>query len=313
VKPTTWVPALGVAVAAALGAVASGCGGTLATRLPAADPGRPPEAVPPDVTIIPRGYDARAAFEDLLRKGGPRVRVLGGPRDFLVPADLRFKPVHGKKLVEAVAAEYRLKVAWTRRGKCAVLHAGASDKEVERVRADLASADAAVRQEAAWRGGWLRDARVVPLLIKAAKDTDAEVARQALVGLRRMSWDAVLAADEGARELLAAEFSSPDVERRRELPSLAALLGSDLSVDWIRQWVASIEERLPARDDYERRGAARELGELGVENVGVEKALALIERTFADPDEEVRGLGARALARVGSDLPAPQTEHQPEL
>jgi hypothetical protein len=91
------------------------------------------------ITITPSSVDAREAFDELARQGGPKVRVLGDwwtlydhpqsgvRRMLLVPMELRFKPVEGRKFVEALAAVHELKVAWVREGKYAVLFEEASD------------------------------------------------------------------------------------------------------------------------------------------------------------------------------------------
>ncbi|MFH0938911.1 MAG: hypothetical protein V1899_06490 [Planctomycetota bacterium] len=72
--------------------------------------------------------------------------MLGDYNTLLVPVELRFQPVEGRKLIEAVAAAHNLKVAWTQNGRYAVLYTGAADDEIERVRKDLALADATVRR-----------------------------------------------------------------------------------------------------------------------------------------------------------------------
>ena len=184
------------------------------------------EALAKEEVITPCTCNAGDAFDKLALQGGPKVAMLGGrQRHLLVPVELRFKPVAGCELVAAVAASHDLKVAWVQGGKCAVLYAGASDAEVERVRKDLESTDAAVRRKAASCAGCLLDVRVVPLLVKAAKDVDGETARQAVIGLRQMSWDAVLLVfdDDAAVELIAAELDSQDA---RVCSMAAAALGS---------------------------------------------------------------------------------------
>jgi len=274
----------------------------------------------PAVSVTPRGHEAWEAFDELARKGGPKVVMPGGPRALLVPVELRFKPVAGRELIEAVAAARKLKVAWVREGQCAVLYPGASDDEVERVRKDLASADAALRVPAAWRAGWLRDVRVVPLLLKAAKDADAEVVRQALIGLRREKWEVVLMLDETAADLLTAELASQDANERREAVSALGSVGKEKAL-------ALLEKALADQDNSVRWTAASALGSVGGEKalallekaladqdinvrystlsalgrVGGEKALALLEKALADQDTRVRGGAASVLGRVGGD------------
>ncbi|MFH0939918.1 MAG: HEAT repeat domain-containing protein [Planctomycetota bacterium] len=108
-----------------------------------------------------------------------------------------------------------------------ILYTSVADDEVERIKNDLAFADVAVRRETICRAGWLRDARVAPLLVKAAKDMDAEVARQAIIGLRRMTWDAVLAMDEDAFDLLVAELNSQNAGVRSNAVSALGSVGGE--------------------------------------------------------------------------------------
>ena len=281
----------------------------------------------PPLTVTPYGADASIVFEELGRKG---LHALGlnalqhqwgtALSHLLIPVELRFKPVDGRQLIEAVASARGLKVAWVRDDKYAVLHTGAADTEVERVRNDLESNDVRARNDAAWRGGWLRDVRAVPLLIKATKDGDAEVARQALVGLRKMNWEAVLAVDEGAAEVVARELDSRDNMIRREASFALGLLGWEKALPLL-------EKALADDDDIVRHHAVRALGQIGDEkalallertladkqsrssstvvealgSIGGEKALALLEKTLADKERIVRYHAAEALGRVGGE------------
>ncbi|MFH0939712.1 MAG: sigma-70 family RNA polymerase sigma factor, partial [Planctomycetota bacterium] len=228
------------------------------------------------VVVTPRGHDAWAAFDKLERQGGARVVMLGGRCSLLTPAELRFQPVEGRKLIEAVAATRDLKVAWTQGGKCAVLYIGCADDEVERVRKDLALTDATARREAAWRAGWLRDARVAPLLVKAAKDVDAEVANQVIISLRRVTWNVVLALDATAADLLIAELNSLDAEVRSNAVGALGSVGGDKAL-------ALIEKALADQNAKVRSSAVGALG-----SVGGDKALALIEKALADQNAKVR-------------------------
>ncbi|MGD0094014.1 MAG: hypothetical protein ABSE73_29240 [Planctomycetota bacterium] len=87
-----------------------------------------PAAAP--VSVTPRSYSAFGAFEELARQGGPKVLTLRVSGELRIPAELRFKPVEGRTLVEKVAATCELKVAWAPDGKYAILFAGDSDQEV---------------------------------------------------------------------------------------------------------------------------------------------------------------------------------------
>jgi len=66
----------------------------------------------PEVTVTPHDASVSSAFDELRRKGGPRVAVLGtAPQPWAfprwtvrIPTEYRFKPVSGYELIEAVAA-----------------------------------------------------------------------------------------------------------------------------------------------------------------------------------------------------------------
>jgi HEAT repeat protein len=268
---------------------------------------------PAAVIITPRTWNARMAFGELHRKGGPRVVLLDetGQESFinenaksmfvkgvgmcdgsvrglfidmpsfcvpvalclLVPPELRFVPVEGRKLIEAVAATRRLKTVWSRDGRVAVLYKGVPDTEVDVLRKDLASADADVRRNAAWRAGWMRDARVVPLLVKAAKDEDTRTARQAVEGLRRLKWTAVVALDETAIDLLAAEL---DLSAEKDAPNRSAAVGA-LAYASGEQRLTLLEKALADKDTGVRYSAAKALG-----YVGGDRAVVLLEKALAE-------------------------------
>ncbi|MFH0938092.1 MAG: HEAT repeat domain-containing protein [Planctomycetota bacterium] len=213
--------------------------------------------------------------------------MFGGRSLLLMPVELRFQPVEGRKLIEAVAATRNLKVAWIQSNKCAVLYTGVADIEIERVRNDLALADVTARREAAWRAGWLRDARVVPLLMKAAKDVDVEVARQAIIGLRRATWDTVLALDETAVDLLVADLNSRNVTVRRNAVYALGNVGSERAL-------ALIEKAITDQDVNVRHNAISALN-----SIGGKKALVLIEKMFVDQDANVRVKAVETLGCVG--------------
>ena len=247
------------------------------------------------VIITPRSYDAWQAFAELERKGGPQVVIYCGDfrrnygPELRVPVALRFHALEGRMLVEAVAQTQALRTAWVRGGTAAVLYEGVPDADVERVRKELVSADAVVRRKAAAGAEWLRDVRIVPLLVKAAKDPDADVARQALEGLRRASWDVVVLLDETASELLTTEFDVSDPNVRRDAARALGHVGGEKAQ-------ALLEKALADQNKHVRSEAASALG-----RVGGEKALALLEKALTDQHAYVRGVAARALGRVGGE------------
>ena len=274
-----WKLLAGISLATILGA--GGFAGWKHLRPAAAAPQaadqRPPAAAAqaPGVVITPRTHHAWAAFAEIERKGGPSVAMLGGQGDvtLLVPAEIRFQEVEGRKFIEAVAATRDLKVAWVRDGKCAVLYARCPDIEVDRIGKKLASGNTATRREGAWLAGWQRDVRVVSLLVKAAKDADAEVARQAVVGLRRMGWVSVLMLDATGIELLAADLDSRDSNVRYQAASALGSVGGEKAL-------ALLEKALADKDKYVRSGAAFALG-----SVGGEKARDLLLARLAAEKE----------------------------
>jgi len=56
------------------------------------------------IMVTVRGqWGASAPLQELANRGGPKVLVFNGPRGFNVPLQLRFKPMEGRKLIEALA------------------------------------------------------------------------------------------------------------------------------------------------------------------------------------------------------------------
>ncbi|MFH0938187.1 MAG: sigma-70 family RNA polymerase sigma factor [Planctomycetota bacterium] len=249
-----------------------------------------------DIIITPRSCDAWNAFDEIARRGGTKVFMLGGRKTLLVPVELRFKPVEGRKLIEAVAAARNLKVVWIQDGRRAVLYSSVSDERVERVRKELALADVVARREAVWRASWMFDARITPLLVKAAKDVDAKVAQQAITGLRRMTWDVVLALDETAVDLLAAELNSQDACVRYIAIKSASSVGEEKAL-------AFIEKALIDQDVEVRRYAMCAFGRMSAALAGNhrEKASLLLEKALTDQDVEVRSVAAFVLGDIGGE------------
>ena len=241
------------------------------------------------VTIVPRTHDARLAFRAIEDKGGPEVVTLGdySGLGLLVPVKMRFREVGARELIEAVAASRELKVAWARDGSYAVLYRKAPDAEIGRVRKALLSEDVATRREGAWLAGWQRDVRTVPLLVKAAKDADAEVRRQALTGLRRMNWEAVIALDETAGERLEAEMASRDATVRRSATRALGSIGG-------KEALALLKKALDHKDQYVRSSAAYALG-----RIGGQESLTLLKKALDDKASSVRSCAAVALGRIG--------------
>ena len=219
--------------------------------------------------VIVRGADPRNALYQLKMAGGPRVGTLG--RLVLrVPAALRFTPITGRDLITAMAAAQQLQVTWVHGNRDAVLSLRAADAEIERVRSDSTSADMPVRRAAFWRAGWLQDVRIIPLLIAAARDVDAETAWVAVTALRRLGWETVCALDGSAEDLRRREFSSPDSAVRASAIGTGHL-GSDASLPLLEKALAD-----PA--DHVRSAAINALA-----TMDNDQASALLEQVVADP------------------------------
>lgn len=263
-----------------------------------------PTSAPPagkDVSITPADPDAEKVFYHLLHRGGTRVIQLGLARslypyeDFqpgyrmFVPVALRFKPIAGRDLITAVAATQGLRVAWIPGKSAAILFAGASDGELARLTKDLASADASQRARAAWRGGWLADPRVIPLLIAAAQDTAPEVARQALTSLARLSWDAAVEIVKPPPAVLEAACASGTLAERCAAIRALGLIGDG-------QVLALIEAALAGQGTDLRAAAVTALGRSGGGRA-LERLVEMVMDKTADVG--LRGAALEALGDAG--------------
>jgi ankyrin repeat protein/HEAT repeat protein len=176
-----WVAALCLALAAPLGA---------GPRAPAPMTA----AEEPRVAVTVHGSNAAEAFE-LLQGKGIFVIPLGtlSTHSFLVPAELRFRPVPANELLAGIAALHGLEVRWWRSVvTVAVLQRGSPKDQVDAAIADLDAASAQVRMDAAWRAGWLEDAAVLPPLVSRTTDSDRWVSRQAMHAVVRLGWPAAI-------------------------------------------------------------------------------------------------------------------------
>jgi HEAT repeat protein len=242
-----------------------------------------------EVTVTPRGARAVNAFAEIRRKGGPRVAVFSQSSvaqekwlfSLIVPGELRHQPVSARKLIEAVAAAHDLKLVWAHDGRLAILYAGTADANIERLRKDLASTEIAVRREAAWLGGWLDDPRVVPLLVKATADSDAQVRQQATLGLFRFGVDLVVAIDGTAVSWLETCLATPEPD-----PASYHLMATFLTS-------VAVRNALPV--------GLRQLD-------GGEPVLAFIEKALVHPDYTFRSAAVAALGRVARNLPGARKE-----
>jgi ankyrin repeat protein/HEAT repeat protein len=148
----------------------------------------------PRIAVTVHGSDAAEAFAYLQGKG-IFVIPLGtlSTHSFIVPADLRFRPVPANELLAGVARLHGLSLTWWKSGiTIAVLQRGAPAEEVDAVIADLGSASAETRTGAAWRAGWIEDAAVLPALVARTADSDRWVSRQAKHAIVRLGWPAAI-------------------------------------------------------------------------------------------------------------------------
>jgi len=256
------------------------------------------ETVAADVTVTPRGWNAEDAFRQLRNKG-LRVELLGQRWDILpsivVPSELRFKPVSGRELVEAVAKFNKLKVSWLNDGATAVIFRGADEAEVIRFLVDIKSEVPAVRADAARRAWRIEDVRVVLPLTALAMEKDEEVSRLACHSLDQLYWPAVLAIAPDAAIAPLEKALSDIVMRYRAAEALGSVGGEKA--------LPLIEKALADQDAYVRTGAAIALG-----SVGGEKALPLLEKALADQNISVCVSAAIALERVGGEKALPLIE-----
>ena len=258
--------------------------------VPLADTRQSAPALPvAEVTVTPHGARAVNAFAEIRRRGGPRVAVFSHSNvgqekrlfALIVPGELRHQPVSARKLIAAVAAAHDLKLFWANDGRLAVLYAGTADARIERLRQDLASTEIAVRREAAWLGGWLDDPRVVPLLVRATADSDAQVREQATLGLFRFGVDLVVAIDVTAVSWLETCLATPDLDP-----------GSYYQMAFWRTSMA-VRNALPI--------GLRQLD-------GGEPVMGLIAKTLVHPDYNFRSAAVAALGRVARNVPGPRKE-----
>ena len=258
--------------------------------VPLADTRQSAPALPvAEVTVTPHGARAVNAFAEIRRRGGPRVAVFSHSNvgqekrlfALIVPGDLRHQPVSARKLIAAVAAAHDLKLFWANDGRLAVLYAGTADARIERLRQDLASTEIAVRREAAWLGGWLDDPRVVPLLVRATADSDAQVREQATLGLFRFGVDLVVAIDVTAVSWLETCLATPDLDPGSYYP--------------MAFWRTSM--------------AVRNALPIGLWQLdGGEPVMGLIAKTLVHPDYTFRSAAVAALGRVARNMPGPRKE-----
>jgi ankyrin repeat protein/HEAT repeat protein len=271
----------------------------------------------PRTAVTIRGSDAAEAFA-LLQGQGIFVIPLGtlSARSFIVPTELRFRPVPANELLAEIARLHGLSLTWWKSGiTVAVLQRGAPKDQVDAVITDLGSASADARTDAAWRAGWIEDAAVLPSLVARTADSDRWVSRQAKHAIVRLGWPAAvffapkesLALLDPAREagtqfsplmwrMIAETYGNealPILKRAcdRQIPTAAAALGRVPGDEPI----AILEKALAATDAPEFQKQAI----VGLGLNGGKKAVALLNRCLTTSD--LYGDALAALTRVSKE------------
>jgi HEAT repeat protein len=261
------------------------------------------------VYVSPRGAWAWPTFNELAHKGGPKVSALGRICELFVPAELRFRPVAGRQLVEAVAAGRGFNTIWLRDGQHVIIYAGAEkDEDLQRVEKDLSSTNALVRRNAVWDGVQTWDVRAVPLIAKAAQDENADVAREAMAGLETLGWDNVfLLLGDAALPLAAIRLKSRDEYSRKALACGLALGGEGaipLLESALADWYVPVPGGTRKDSGDSRHDAVWALGQ-----IGGEKARAILQKALGDSDINLRRYSAPwAMGRPGDDKVLPILE-----
>jgi len=272
-----------------------------------------------NTAVTPHGSDAWAAFAECTHQG-VRVLTLGEKRRLLVPTEARHQRIDARALVEAVARFHGLKAAWSEDGAVAVIHAGAADEVVERIRRGLQADEADTRAEAAWLAGSTQDVRVLPLLIRSADDRDTDVARQAVMSLSRLGWPAALALGRGEGKA-AWRIVARDPSRLLDAVQALGRTGHGGTFDVVTRAMKD-----PVA--YARLNVALTLGDRGGEKaqanvervlargvrleaisvlgtLGGERAVALLEKGLTDTDKDIRRAAAGALGEAGGNEAVP--------
>jgi RNA polymerase sigma factor (sigma-70 family) len=160
--------------------------------------------------LVIRGSEANYAWE-LLRSRGLRVEFMVSSYKLIIPPAARRRPLRAEKMTEAIAEFNGCHVAWGPGRKSAVLYRRAADEEIRRLGDELKSPNAELRADAAWHASSVRDFRIIPLLLGAAADPNAEVSREARRSLRALGWASALALHrEKAWPLAFADLTSAD-------------------------------------------------------------------------------------------------------
>jgi RNA polymerase sigma-70 factor (ECF subfamily) len=241
------------------------------------------------VTLTPGG-DAYRAFETLARMGGPKVIRLNQMRLLKMPQALRFKPIEGRKFIEAVASASNLKVVWAQDDKTAILQQGATNDALDRVLTGLQSADPETRRHAAWLARWTEDVRALKPLLHSAADAEDAVGFRAVESLTALGVEAAaLFGDEKILPLIEKALANPDSLVRRNASFMLQCVRDEKTLPLI-------EKALADKDAKVRANAFAALG-----RAGGERDMPLIEKLLANAGKDYDTLcnAATALGRVG--------------
>ncbi|GDY13746.1 hypothetical protein LBMAG53_26240 [Planctomycetota bacterium] len=225
-----------------------------------------PSPAPPAMAVVitPRHADANRTFHELRLLGGPNVSInrpsAQGPR-LLIPVALRFQPISGERLVEAVAAANGMKTIWGPSGRTVCLYQGAIG-------------------DAVWQKDPEQDLPRLELALREKKD-----------GLWRSVSNLAIIGGRKATAILEKLMSDPDPDVRR---ATAFWVGREGGVE-----ATAIKEKALADPVAKVRWSAAD--GLGTNGIGGERCLPALSSMLADPDPDMRRLGAWALGSWGGE------------
>jgi HEAT repeat protein len=192
--------------------------------------------------------------------------------------------------VEAIANSQGLEAVWFKKGRCAVIQRGTSEENLQSLRNDLKSPDIMKRRQGAWRAKWIRDVRVVDLLLATVADTDAETSRQAVRSCCTLSRNGldVVATVSGEKALTLLEKVRKQESTRADAVHALGEVGGE-------RVLPLLENALNDPDRLVRGNAVFALRTVDRS----EKAFALVQKALHHSDEEIRYLAVGFLAEMG--------------
>jgi RNA polymerase sigma-70 factor (ECF subfamily) len=210
---------------------------------------------------------AHGIFYDLWSRG---LRVYHFPkqRSLLIPPELRYQQVEGRRFIDEAAKYNGLSVVWCQNGLTAVIQKNSPDVEIEEIIAGAQSSDWETRLDTAWQLAYCRDVRSFDAWILLAEDSNKDVVEQVVQSLKKKS------INSSFTEILAG------VCGERAWPLLSLL--SDRN-----------DPDFSAHQNFWRRK-----GFYGLMRTDGDKALAMIDKELESESPEFRGLAADALFSI---------------